>query len=164
VGAFHGLTRERSDARKYPAIHPLESWSKYHGVVDDDKTEVGRDFLFRSFEVGQMMKVVGEEGTSLDDFVVYQKGEFVDTVYLQQNSFDPVDASVGLDRQRYMYDIVYEILTSQFKFDSKETARLFFAKLKTAFGDWNSCPWQSSDFKDKENVIRSLLTAQQAGR
>ncbi|MGX8685584.1 MAG: V-type ATP synthase subunit A, partial [Spirochaetales bacterium] len=67
VGAFHGLSRERSDARKYPAIHPLESWSKYTGIVDMDLVNKARAILFRSNEVNQMMKVVGEEGTSAQD-------------------------------------------------------------------------------------------------
>ena len=60
----------------------------------------GHEYLARSAEVGSMMKVVGEEGTSLDDYIVYQKGEFLDAVYLQQNSFDPVDSSVSPERQK----------------------------------------------------------------
>ena len=67
VGAFHGLSRERSDARKYPAIHPLDSWSKYASVIDASAVAYARKFLRRGTEVEQMMKVVGEEGTSLED-------------------------------------------------------------------------------------------------
>ena len=67
VGAFHGLSRERSDARKYPAIDPLDSWSKYSGIIDRNKVDEAYSYLRRGSEVGQMMKVVGEEGTSLDD-------------------------------------------------------------------------------------------------
>ncbi len=164
VGAFHGLTRERSDARKYPAIHPLESWSKYGGIVDDDKTASGRHFLSRSYEVGQMMKVVGEEGTSQDDFVIYLKGEFLDSVYLQQNSFDAVDASPSLERQRYAFDLVHDILAAEFNLSDKDDARGFFAKLRTAFTDWNSAEWQSEEFKAKERAIRTLMDQKQAGR
>ena len=91
VGAFHGLSRERSDARKYPAIHPLDSWSKYKGILDEERTEVARSIIFRGNEVEQMMKVVGEEGTSTNDYITYLKGDFIDSIYLQQNSFDPVD-------------------------------------------------------------------------
>lgn len=164
VGAFHGLTRERSDARKYPAIHPLESWSKYTGIVDDAKTALGRDYLSRSYEVGQMMKVVGEEGTSLEDFVVYLKGEFLDSVYLQQNSFDVVDASPSLERQRFNFDLVYDVLTSDFRFANKDSARAFFAKLRTAFIDWNGAEWQSEGFHTKVGAIRALMADNQAER
>ena len=69
VGAFHGLSRERSDARKYPAIDPLISWSKYPGVIDAEKTEFCKQIIFHGNEIGSMMKVVGEEGTSLPDYV-----------------------------------------------------------------------------------------------
>jgi V/A-type H+/Na+-transporting ATPase subunit A len=71
-----------------PSI-PLESWSKYKGIMDAAWVAWAHWYLERGSEVGQMMKVVGEEGTSMDDFLVYLKGEFLDAVYLQQNSFDP---------------------------------------------------------------------------
>ncbi len=68
VGAFHGLSRERSDARKYPAIDPLISWSKYNSVIDSKKSQFCKDFLHHGDEIGSMMKVVGEEGTTLSDY------------------------------------------------------------------------------------------------
>lgn len=74
VGAFHGLSRERSDARKYPAIHPIDSWSKYQGVVDRERVEQARAILKRSNEINQMMKVIGEEGTS--DAGLYRLSEW----------------------------------------------------------------------------------------
>jgi V/A-type H+-transporting ATPase subunit A len=61
-----------------------------------------------------MMKVVGEEGTSLDDYVVYLKSEYLDAVYIQQNSFDPVDAAVSPERQKYVFSQVVEILGASF--------------------------------------------------
>jgi len=122
VGAFHGLSRERSDARKYPAIHPLDSWSKYASVIELPWVDYARGFLRRGSEVEQMMKVVGEEGTSLEDFVVYLKGNFLDAVYLQQNSFDPVDASVSVERQRHVFALLIEILGSSFAFSGKDEA------------------------------------------
>ncbi len=78
VGAFHGLSRERSDARRYPAIDPLDSWSKYPGIIEAAKVAEARAVLFRGNEVNQMMKVVGEEGTSQEDYVIYLKAEFFD--------------------------------------------------------------------------------------
>jgi V/A-type H+/Na+-transporting ATPase subunit A len=94
VGAFHGLSRERSNARRFPAIHPLESWSKYKSSIPNDLIDKGREFLRKGSEVHQMMMVIGEEGTSLDDFIVYLKSEFLDAVFLQQDGFDEVDASL----------------------------------------------------------------------
>lgn len=137
VGAFHGLSRERSDARKYPAIDPLDSWSKYSGIIDKDRVEKAYSILSRGNEVSQMMKVVGEEGTSLEDYIIYQKGELLDAVYLQQNSFDPVDFAVIPERQKETFDVLYDILTSDYTMESKADVRVFFNAVRQAFLDWN---------------------------
>lgn len=157
VGAFHGLSRERSDARKYPAIHPLDSWSKYASVINAGKVAYARSFLRRGVEVEQMMKVVGEEGTSLDDFIIYLKEEFLDSVYLQQNSFDEIDAAVGVDRQRYVFDLLLTILGTSFKFEDKDEARSWFNKSRQLFIDYNYSEWNSEAFKNLELQIRSAV-------
>jgi len=157
VGAFHGLSRERSDARKYPAIHPLDSWSKYPSVLPTESVEYGRGMLRRGTEVEQMMKVVGEEGTSMEDFVVYLKGDFLDAVYLQQNSFDAVDDAVSVERQRHIYAIILRVLGSEFVFEAKDEARGFFNKLRSSFIDYNYAAWDSAEFKKNEEAVMSLI-------
>ena len=159
VGAFHGLSRERSDARKYPAIHPLDSWSKYNGIIDKARVEQARDILFRSNEINQMMKVVGEEGTSVADYIVYQKGELLDSVYLQQNSFDPVDSAVLPDRQREEFNLLYEVLTADFALDSKKGVRAFFNQMRQKFLDWNSVATTDPRYSQYENEIRDLYAS-----
>ncbi|MFO7731196.1 MAG: V-type ATP synthase subunit A [Spirochaetia bacterium] len=163
VGAFHGLDRDRAEARKYPSIHPLNSWSKYPGVVDVDKVNFARGILSRGDEVGQMMKVVGEEGTSLEDYIVNLKSEFLDSVYLQQNSFDPVDAAVSVERQNYVFDQLYDILGSILELKDKEDARHFFNQLRQHFIDWNYAEWDSEEFKENEKKIKTLLEQKQTG-
>jgi len=157
VGAFHGLSRERSDARKYPAIHPLDSWSKYKGIMDDEAVDYGKGFLFRSSEVSSMMKVVGEEGTSLEDYIVYQKGELLDAVYLQQNSFDPVDAAVSVERQKRTYRLVLEILAAQIAAKDKEDARSWFYGLRQKFLDLNGSEWKSERYAALEGELVASL-------
>jgi V/A-type H+/Na+-transporting ATPase subunit A len=157
VGAFHGLSRGRSDARRYPAIDPLISWSKYKSFIDDKQKERGHDILRKSNEVAQMMKVIGEEGTSLADYVNYLKGEFFDFVYLQQNAFDPVDEATAKERQAYVFDFIYQILESEFVFEDKEKALHFFQQLRQLFKGWNSNVWQGAEFKKTEEDIRALL-------
>jgi len=160
VGAFHGLSRERSDARRYPAIHPLESWSKYKGSIDKEKTEFARSILFRGDEISQMMKVVGEEGTSVEDYIIYQKSEFIDAVYLQQDSFDPNDSSVSVERQRYIFELLYKILISRLDLADKEAARSYFNKLRQKFLDWNNSEFASDVFNKIEADLESLITEQ----
>jgi V/A-type H+-transporting ATPase subunit A len=155
VGAFHGLSRERSDARKYPAIDSLESWSKYTGVIDNKKVEYTRKMLFRGHEVNQMMKVVGEEGTSVEDYIIYQKSELLDAVYLQQNSFDPVDASVIVERQKYTFNLLFRVLCSNFKLDDKKSVRSYFNAMRQKFLDWNNVEFKSERFEQIEGEIKA---------
>lgn len=157
VGAFLGLSRERSDQRRFPAIHPLESWSKYEGVIDSKKVAEARQILVAGNDVNQMMKVVGEEGTSMDDFVVYLKSEYLDSVYLQQDAYHEIDAACSAERQKYVFDRVYTILQTSFGFSDKDTARGFFLKLTQATKDWNRVAFDSEEFKNLENQIFSSV-------
>ncbi len=159
VGAFHGLSRERSDARKYPAIHPLDSWSKYTGIIEKSRVDEARGILFRSNEINQMMKVVGEEGTSVEDYIVYQKGELLDAVYLQQNSFDPVDSAVLPDRQREEFDLLYKILTGKYSLDNKKDVRSFFNEMRQKFLDWNSVLTTDARYAQYEQDIKDLYAS-----
>ncbi len=158
VGAFHGLSRERSDARKYPAIDPLDSWSKYEGIIDKKDVAFAYSFVRRGSEVNQMMKVVGEEGTTLDDYIIYQKGEFVDSCYYQQNSFDAVDATVSVERQRHVFSLLLEILNADLDLADKKEARQFFAQLRQRFLDWNGTREESSEYQEREKEIRAFFS------
>ena len=162
VGAFHGLSRERSDSRRYPAIDPLISWSKYRGFIEEKKEESGHEALRRSYEVSQMMKVIGEEGTSLKDYIEYLKGEFFDFVYLQQNAFDAVDEATSKERQIYIFDFIHDILLTDFKLEDKEKALRFFQKLRQLLRTWNSSTWMSAEFKKIEEEISILLEEKRA--
>ena len=162
VGAFHGLSRERSDARKYPSIHPVDSWSKYKGVIDMERVEKARGILIRSIEVNQMMKVVGEEGTSNDDYVIYQKGELLDAVFLQQNSFDPIDAACPPDRQNKEFDVLYDAMTQTYDLPDKRDIRSFFNQLRQEFLDWHGAEWGSSAFDAQEKKIKDLYLSKVA--
>ena len=153
VGAFHGLARERSDARKYPAIHPVDSWSKYKGVVDMDRVNEARSMLIRSTEINQMMKVVGEEGTSSEDYIMYQKGELLDSVYLQQNSFDPIDAADPPERQRREFDRLYDALVKTYDITDKKDIRAFFNQLRQEFLDWHGFEFETPEFEQQEQKI-----------
>ena len=156
VGAFHGLSRERSDARKYPAIDPLISWSKYNSVIDNEKLDFCKSILHDGDEIGSMMKVVGEEGTTLSDYITYLKSEMLDAVYLQQNSFDLVEANCGRLRQRYVTNKLVYVLGSIYAVENKDDARGFFNRMRQKFIDWNYTEFQSEAFKKAESEIDEL--------
>lgn len=164
VGAFHGLSRERSDARRYPAIDPLISWSKYTGFIDQKQAARGHEILRRAFDIGQMMKVVGEEGTSLADYVDYLKGEFFDFVYLQQNAFDRIDEATTKERQEYIFSFIHTILQSEFNFQAKEQALQFFQKLRQQFKEWNSLEFGEGQFKKLEQQISLFVQEAVSGQ
>jgi V/A-type H+-transporting ATPase subunit A len=158
VGAFLGLSNNRANARKYPAVDPLESWSKYKSFVDENEIKKAQAILKKGNEINNMMKVVGEEGTSLSDFIIYLKGEFLDSVYLQQNAFDEVDEATIEERQRYVFHTIYEILAREFNFENKDVARRFFQELRQKFIEWNSSEWQKDGFRERENEIKKLVS------
>ena len=162
VGGFHGLSRSRSDARRYPAIDPLESWSHYNSVIEQARVEAARALLRKGNEMGQMMKVVGEEGTSLADFTTYLKAEFLDAVYLQQNAFSESDGSTPVERQKIMFEVLEQVLDASFSFETKDALRSFFMELQQAFIDWNDKPMNSPEFAKLKDALLEKLAAAKA--
>ena len=106
-----------------------------------------------------MMMVIGEEATPIEDFVSYLKGEFLDAVYLQQNTFDPIDSNCSSERQRYVVAKVLAVLRKSFSFEDQTAARNFFNQLRQAFIDWNYDPWGGEEFSQGEENVDKLLNS-----
>jgi V/A-type H+-transporting ATPase subunit A len=169
VGAFHGLSRARSDARRYPAIDPLISWSKYVDVVSKELEErvpgwgkmvkkAGR-ILREGDEIGKRMEVVGEEGVSLGDMITYLKSELFEFCYLQQNAFDKEDAYCPLSRQIPLFQLVSRIFDTHFIFDSHDSARSFFLELQGEIKNMNFLPFESDRYKQMFSRVEEKLDA-----
>ncbi len=158
VGAFHGLSRERSDARRYPAINPIESWSKYQSIISEDNLQLARKIFRDGNDVSQMMKVVGEEGTPLNDFVVYLKSEYLDAVFLQQDAYDEVDGATTEERQKYVFNVLAKILGANTKFKDKNEARKFFQGLGQLTKDWNRIKMKTDEFKSTQKKIENMIS------
>lgn len=157
VGAFHGLSRARSDARRYPAIDPLISWSKY---IDDVALQLEKKvpgwgqmvkraarILRDGDDIGKRMEVVGEEGVSIRDMIVYLKSELYEFSYLQQNAFDKEDAYSPLKRQIPLFRIINEIFDKDFNFHSHDEARSFFLDLQNQLKNMNFMSFESDQYK-----------------
>ena len=157
VGAFHGLSRTRSDARRFPAIDPLESWSTYKGIMDGARVQQVRRLLRKGNDIKQMMAVVGEEGTSVEDSTVMLKAEFFDAVYLQQNAFDEVDAATPADRQRLVFDTIVEVLELDFDFQDRDQARDVMVRATDLFRNWNYVAMDSAEFKKTQARIEEFI-------
>ncbi len=170
VKCFLGLSADRAYKRFYPAVDPLLSWSRYRDQLSDwydEHMEAGwtvrvghlHELLHRGEAVNQMMQVTGEEGVSLEDFVLYQKSLFVDMVYLQQDAFDPVDASAPLPRQKLTFDLVHDIVTRTYHFDDKEAARAYFTRLTGLFKNLNYAADASPDRHKLQKQIDEMVAA-----
>jgi V/A-type H+-transporting ATPase subunit A len=168
VGAFLGLSRKRSDERRFPAIDPIDSWSRYltnlesglNKNLDEKWVEMvrrGARFIREGAEVGRMMTVVGEEGISIEDLIVYLKGELFDATYLQQNAFDNVDAATSMTRQIRDFKLINKALEKEFKFETKQEARAFFTNLQDAFYQKNFCKEESAESTNYEDNINKLI-------
>lgn len=167
VGAFLGLSRARSDSRRYPAIDPLISWSKYVDVVAEDLSHEAdgwdkmvtraRKILFESDEIGKRMEVVGEEGIALSDFYIFLKGELYDFSYLQQNAFDKEDAYCPLKRQIALFQLINQIFQHEFNFHSNDEAREFFLDLQNDIKNLNSLAFESENYQNAWALIQDKL-------
>ncbi|MFT4938389.1 MAG: V/A-type H+-transporting ATPase subunit A [Paraglaciecola sp.] len=157
VKCFLGLSADRAYKRFYPAVDPLISWSRYLDQLDgwyDKHMEAGwnnkvkemKILLSKGDSILKMMQVTGEEGVTLDDFVVYQQALFVDMVYLQQDAFDKIDASVSLERQKLSFNKVYELVTRSYAFTDKEVAREYFVRLTGLFKNFNYSPSRAPEY------------------
>jgi V/A-type H+-transporting ATPase subunit A len=156
VKCFLGLSYDRAYKRFYPAIDPLLSWSRYLRQLEGwasehmgpdwtDRVEDMTRLLLRGDEIARMEQVTGEEGISLEDFVISQAATFLDMVYLQQDAFDDIDASAPLPRQRALFDRVHALVTRSYVFEDKAAARAHFTKMTSLFKNLNYAPEGSPD-------------------
>ncbi|HBZ87146.1 MAG TPA: V-type ATP synthase subunit A [Candidatus Edwardsbacteria bacterium] len=172
VGAFHGLSRSRSDQRRYPAIDPLISWSLYLKQMEDFLNRRHPEWVEMVGEthklmadgnaVRQMMLVVGEEGISLPDLVSYQKSEIVDATCLQQDSFDPVDRATSRDRQIEDFILLTEMVRHQFDFENKQQARDQMTRLQNLFFQMKYSPYQGEKYTGYRREIGAMLGKEEA--
>ena len=159
VGAFHGLSRARSDARRYPAIDPIESWSKYPGIISPGDQERARQLLITGNEVKQMMTVVGEEGTPIEDFIILQKAELFDTVFLQQNAFDAVDADCPPERQRTAFTMLLEVCDLDLTHMDKEGVRHYLFELADLIRNWNYAAQGSDEYDTTWQAVQDKIAS-----
>jgi V/A-type H+-transporting ATPase subunit A len=106
-----------------------------------------------------MMKVVGKEGPPSEDYIIYQTGELLDSVYLQQNSFDPIDAACEPERQRKEFARLYDAMMRTYDITDKREIRGFFNQLRQEFLDWHGTMTDSPEFVEQEQKITDFYTS-----
>jgi len=167
VKTFLGLSSERAYRRFYPAIDPLQSWSRYLDQLSAWFTaEFGPEWiesvaamnrlLHEGDGIYQMMQVTGEEGVTLEDYIKWQKSVLVDMVYLQQDAFDDVDASMSTARQQSSFALLKSLLEADYDFADKDSVQNFFTRLTNVYKNWNYAAEESPDFERLKGEIEAL--------
>ncbi|MGD8861697.1 MAG: V-type ATP synthase subunit A [Myxococcales bacterium] len=174
VKTFLGLSASRAYSRYYPAIDPLQSWSRYLEQLRPwleehlsptwtRDVEALRDLLVEGDSIYQMMQVTGEEGVTLEDFVTWQKSVLVDTVYLQQDAFDDVDVSMPTARQVESLRLLKRIVDTPLHLADRDAARSFFNRLMSLYKNLNYSPPDTEQKARYESEIEALVAEHRAG-
>ncbi|MCS6971578.1 MAG: V-type ATP synthase subunit A [Turneriella sp.] len=167
---FYALSQRRSDSKRYPAIEPLESYSKYleypefrqnlEGIMGEgwlDLVEAAKDLLRQSGEAREQIAILGDDSVPLEYHEIFWKGELIDFAILQQDAFDRIDANTPLARQAYMLRLVMGICRRRFYFPHFEDTAAFFKKLIHLFKQMNYAEFGSANFHDYENQIHAFV-------
>ncbi len=171
--AFYALSQQRADSKRYPAIDPIDSYSKYleyteiaeylnENIAENwtDSVFKAKDILLRGKEAYEQINILGDDGVPLDYHIRYWKSELIDFVILQQDAFDKVDASTSLERQNYMLQKTLEIVDKSFSFDSFEHVGPYFKRLINALKQMNYSEYGSDQFKKNEKGLEKILKEQ----
>ena len=167
VKTFLGLSYDRAYKRFYPAIDPLISWSRYLDQLKDwfannldpgwvDDVKAMQELLHRGDAIYQMMQVTGEEGITLEDFIIWEKSVLLDMVFLQQDAFDDVDASTSLERQLKSFQLLKKLIEAEYRFKDRDEARDYFTRIMGAYKNLNYSPEESADYERYRQEIEEL--------
>jgi V/A-type H+-transporting ATPase subunit A len=167
---FYALSQQRSDSKRYPAIDPIESYSKYleYDEVKEylsekispgwhDQVTRAKNILLRGREAQEQINILGDDGVPLDYHVRFWKSEVIDFIILQQDAFDKIDQITPLERQKYMLNKVLEINDMALKFNTFEEVSSFFKKIINMLRQMNYSVFESMNFTNiRQNWNRSL--------
>jgi V/A-type H+/Na+-transporting ATPase subunit A len=170
---FYGLNQARADSKRYPAIDPIDSYSKYleYPEVQENLTKnVGetwlndvlraKDILLRGKEAMEQINILGDDGVPIAFHETFWKSELIDFVILQQDAFDKIDSSTPMKRQRFMLAKVLSVIDRNFVFNHFEDVGTFFKEVINEFKQMNYSEFELDKFRQHENVLEELLKKQ----
>ena len=170
---FYALSQGRADSKRYPAIDPLDSYSKYleypevASYLDDhigknwvNMVYEGKTIVQRGKEANDQINILGDDGVPVLYHERFWKSELIDFVILQQDAFDDIDANCPLERQKMMYELVLGVCRKEFNFSDFEACSRFFKGIINLFRQMNYAEWQSEKFFDYKNQIEQTVNNQ----
>ena len=168
---FYALEQERADRKRYPAVNPIDSYSKYleypefQAYVAErigsgwiEKVAEMKQRLIQGKEISEQINILGDDGVPLEYHVTFWKSELIDFVLCQQDAFDEVDCNCPIERQEYMADKVMDICRMEFDFEGFVEVSDFFKELINALRQMNYTLFQSEDFRAAEEKVNALVS------
>ncbi|MBN2484452.1 MAG: V-type ATP synthase subunit A [Bacteroidales bacterium] len=167
---FYALAQSRADSKRYPAVDPIDSYSKYleypefaeyvGKIISEewiDLVNEAKTILLRGKETYEQINILGDDGVPIDYHITYWKSEIIDFIILQQDAFDKIDQSTPIERQQYMLQSVLDIARSNFGFDSFNDVNSYFKKVINLYKQMNYSEFRSEKFNKFENELTELL-------
>jgi V/A-type H+-transporting ATPase subunit A len=167
---FYALDQTRADRKRYPAVNPIDSYSKYieypefeeyiSELISPDwtsKVNNMKTILQRGKEVQEQINILGDDGVPVDYHLTFWKSEVIDFVILQQDAFDKIDSVCPLDRQEYMLDLVMDICHSNFEFNGFSEVMDYFKRVINVCKQMNYSQFKTEQFAKYENELKTIL-------
>lgn len=167
---FYALSQQRADSKRYPAIDPIESYSKYleypeliktlnERIAPDwvDKVNELKNILLRGREASEQINILGDDGVSIDTHLTFWRSEVVDAIILQQDAFDDVDSRTPLDRQKYMVDKVLDVVQTKLSFERYEEVNPYFKRVINAMKQMNYSEFETDNFNKHLKELEDIL-------
>ena len=168
---FYALEQNRADQKRYPAVNPIDSYSKYLEYPEiiaylDEKVEKGwvdkvvraKTLVLRGKEMADQINILGDDGVPMSYHETFWKSELIDFAFLQQDGFDPVDCLCPMERQKYMLDLILEICDRPFRFEGYEECSAYFKRMINVLRQMNFSKWDSDDFRKFRTQLTEILS------
>ena len=172
---FYALSQDRADSKRYPAVDPIDSYSKYLEYEEVQEylnkhisptwvAEVThtKDILLRGKEAYDQINILGDDGVPLGYHEKFRKSELIDRIILQQDGFDKVDASTPMKRQRYMLEFVLGICDTDFVFESFEEVQPYFVRLENLSKQMNYTEFEGPEFNRYKDEVNAIIAERRA--
>lgn len=167
---FYALEQNRADQKRYPAVNPIDSYSKYLEYPEireflDEKIEKGwadmvakaKNIIRQGRDAAEQINILGDDGVPMSYHETFWKSELLDFVFLQQDAFDAMDSLCPLERQKYMLNLILDICDRKFEFDNFEDCRNFFKEMINDLRQMNYTDFHSEDFEIYNSQLSKLL-------
>ena len=167
---FYALEQKRADQKRYPAVNPIDSYSKYLEYPEiqeyldkavtpgwGEKVSQLKNIIRKGREANEQINILGDDGVPMGYHEIFWKSELIDYVILQQDAFDAIDALCPIERQKYMVELVLGICGRSFEFDDFEQCRGFFKEMINILRQMNYSEFHSEQFENYEKQLNTLL-------